>query len=196
MTTIDQDVASGTGAGPVDERALGSGAAFLELPADPGPVDIRALAVAAATAAGAYVPGRGSPDDAVMACIVRDGITEKIEKLVINDGGTHGTGTTIEYSDGYYDDSGERIATVTGSAVVVATAPHMWQFHTSTAEFADGSIAISGFLDAAAMMRSMTQILQVRGMSGRYAGKAGYMSLTIADPSQRPPHYATAIVVC
>ncbi|HEY7143741.1 MAG TPA: hypothetical protein VH637_05790 [Streptosporangiaceae bacterium] len=195
MTATEEET-SAASAGQVDERALESGAAFQAVQPDPGPVDIRALAVAAATAAGAFAPGQGSPDDAVRACVVRDGITEKIEKLVINDGGAHGAGTTVEYTDGYYDEQGERIATATGSAVVVAMTPHMWQFHASTAEFADGSFAVSGFLDAAALMRSMTQILQIRGLTGRYAGKAGYMSLTVADPSQRPPHYATAFALC
>jgi hypothetical protein len=180
----------------VDERALDSGAAFAEVTADPGPVGVRGLAVAAAMAAGVYVPGQGSADEAVAACITMDGITEKIEKLVINDGGTHGAGTTIEYADGYYDAGGEKIATVTGSAVVVAMQPHIWQFHSSTAELADGSFAISGFLDAAAVMKSMTQILQIRGTGGRYAGKAGYLSMTVADTSQRPPLYAVSLALC
>jgi hypothetical protein len=194
--TPSQEAKSGTAAGPVDERALESGAAFQDALADPGPVDVRVLAVAAATAAGVYRPGRDNADDAVRACITMDGITEKIEKLAISDNGSHGSGSTVEYSDGYYDAQGERIGTVTGSAVVLVTQPHMWQFHSSTVELTDGSFTISGLLDIAAMMRSMTQVLQVHGTAGRYAGKAGYLTLTVADTSQRPPFYTTAFAMC
>jgi Allene oxide cyclase barrel like domain len=192
MTAVSDEAAAPT----VDKRAMESGTAFAADTADPGPVDVRGLAMAAARAAGVYQPGRDSVDDAVRACITIDGITEKIEKLVINDAGGHGAGTTIEYSDGYYDQAGEKIATVNGSAVIVAVTPHMWQYHRSKAEFADGTCEISGFLDTGAVMKCMTQVLQVRGTSGRYEGKSGYLSMEVADTSQRPPHYAVCIALC
>jgi len=179
----------------VDSRALDSGDAFAAVLAEPGPVGLRGLAIAAAIAAGAYTPGQGSIDEAVAACITWDGITEKIEKLVINDSNGHGAGTTIEYQDGYYGADGEKIATATGRAIVVAAEPQMWQFHSGIAEFADGTFAVTGFLNAAAVMKSMTQILHLRGTSGRYEGKVGYMSMTVSDTTQRPPHYAVSIAV-
>jgi hypothetical protein len=180
----------------VDSRALDSGAAFAEITADPGPVGVRGLAIAAAIAAGVYTPGEGDIDDAIAACIVMDGLTEKIEKLVINDSEGHNAGTIVEYQDGYYGADGEKVATVTGKAVVVATEPHMWQFHFGHAELADGTWETTGFLDAAAIMKSMTQILHIRGTGGRYAGKAGYLSMSVADLSQRPPLYSVSLALC
>jgi hypothetical protein len=44
-------------------------------------------------------------------------------------------------------------------------------------------------------MKGMTQILQVRGTGGRYAGKAGYLSMAVADTSQRPPQYSVTIAL-
>ncbi|HEX6526877.1 MAG TPA: hypothetical protein VF070_43715 [Streptosporangiaceae bacterium] len=181
----------------IDERALDAGQAFEDSMQDPGPIDIQALAVAAATAAGVFTPGQDDPDVALSKCIVMDDLTEMVEKVVVHDDAPPGSNTTVEYVDAYYDNSGRRMATVTGRAVVVMMSPHMWQFHESTAELDDGSLRITGLIDTTvAMRRGLTQILQVTGISGRYQGKSGYMTLKVKDPTKRPPHYATAFVVC
>lgn len=196
MTIADREEKAATGSPPIDQRALDAGAAFLGATADPGPLDVRGLAVAAAAMAGVHVPGAETIDDAVRRCIIVDGLTEKVEKLIINDDEASGQGATVQYEDGFYDEHGERIATVSGTAVVLQAKPHMWQFHQSTAQLADGSFRISGIVDVTAMTQSMTQVLQVTGTSGRYDGKAGFLTLSIADPQIRPPHYATAFVMC
>ncbi|GHH88405.1 hypothetical protein GCM10018793_67950 [Streptomyces sulfonofaciens] len=195
MTTADNGAQAKNTAG-IDERAVNSGAAFQQAEPDPGPVDIRALAVAAATRAGRYVAGRDTVDDAVAACVARDGLTEKILKLRINDGGQEGLGTTVDYEDAILDAGGTEIGKSTSSAVVLSMTPHMWQIHRSTVELADGSYESSGLLDVHAMMRGMTQILQVTGVSGRYEGKSGYATITIGDPTQKPPSYAISFAVC
>jgi hypothetical protein len=196
MTTVGREEMVATNSESVDQRAIESGAIFQVADPDPGPVPIRALAVAAATKAGLYVPGEGTIEDAVSKCIVIDGLTEKILKLVIDDGGDPGLGTTVDYVDAIFDESGRQIGTSTSGAVVLCMTPHMWQFHRSKVELDDGSFETSGLLDVAAMTRSMTQILQVVGTGGRYDGKSGYLTIAIGDPNQKPPHYATAVVMC
>ncbi|GAA3301643.1 MULTISPECIES: allene oxide cyclase barrel-like domain-containing protein [Dactylosporangium] len=190
MTTIADE--------QIDERALNTGAAALqESIVDPGPVGVEALAVAAATAAGVHDPAADSPADAVAKCIVLAGLTEKVERLVVHDAkDTDGTGSLVEYVDGYYDADGNRLGAATGTAVVLSMAPHMWQFHRSTTELTDGTFETTGVIDCTAMLRRMTAVLQVRGTGGRYAGRSGYVTLALKDPNQRPPHYETAFVLC
>jgi hypothetical protein len=182
----------------IDERALNTGVAALqESIVDPGPIGVEALAVAAATAAGRHDPAVDRPADAVAKCIVRADLTEKVERLVVHDAkDTDGTGSLVEYVDGCYDAEGNRLGTVTGSAVVLAMTPHMWQFHRSTTELLDGSFETTGVIDCTAMLRRMTAVLRVRGTGGRYAGRHGYATLALKDPTQRPPHYETAFVLC
>lgn len=180
----------------VDQRAIDVGGEFQQAAADPGPLDIRALAVAAATAAGRYDPAEQTPDDALKACEVMDGLVEKIEQLSIDDGGSPGEGTTVNFVDGFFDENGERVATVTGTGTVLTMTPHMWQVHRSRAELDDGTFEITGLLDVGALLRSMTQVLRIVGTGGRYAGKTGYLTLTVLDPTQRPPHYSTMFALC
>lgn len=196
MTAHTPEGTDTTDSGPIDRRALESGAMAQQMTSDPGPVDIRALAVAAATRAGLYLPGKSTTEDAVGACVVVEGLTEKILKLTINDGGDTRLGSTIEYTDAVFDRDGKEIGTSTSSAVVLGMAPHMWQFHRSTVELDDGGFESTGVIDATAMLRGMTQILQVAGTSGRYAGKSGYLTIAIADPTRKPPHYTTSFAVC
>lgn len=185
-------------AGEIDERALETGTmALQETVVDPGPVGVEALAVAAATAAGRYTPGESArPADALKECVVIEGLTEIVEKLVVHDvPGGAGVGTTVEYVDGYFDGD-RRIGESRGTAVVLAMTPHMWQFHKSRTEFEDGAFETTGVIDCTAMLRRMTQVLQVVGTEGRFAGKTGYVTLALKDPTQKPPHYETAVVLC
>ncbi len=196
MTADNPESADAANSAAIDERALDSGTMVQQAVADPGPVDIEALAVAAAAKAGLYVPGKSTTEDAVSACIIVEGLTEKIVKLTINDDGGVQLGSTVAYTDAIFDRDGKELGTSTSNAVVLGMAPHMWQYHYSTVELHDGTYETTGVLDATAMMRGMTQVLQVTGTGGRYAGKAGYLTIAIIDPTQRPPHYSTSFVVC
>jgi hypothetical protein len=179
----------------IDERAMEAGAAALqETIVDPGPLDVTALAVAAALAAGLH-SADDDPAAALAKCIVLDELTEFAERLVVHDR-PGGVGTTVEYVEVYEDASGARLGTATGNAVVLKMEPHMWQLHQSVSELADGSFEAVGVIDCTAMLRRMTQVLRVTGRSGRYAGKSGFMTLAISDPNQRPPHYSVQVVLC
>ncbi|RVX38772.1 hypothetical protein EDD27_1096 [Nonomuraea polychroma] len=181
----------------IDERAIEVGTeALQETLVDPGPLDIRGLALAAATRAGRYKPGVDSEEDALAACIVRT-VTEVVEKLTVSDDSdTAGVGTTVEYVDAFSDENGKRVGTMTGNAVVVAMAPHMWQFHRSTTEFDDGTIEHVGLVDCTALMRRMTQIHSIVGTSGVYEGKTGFMAFELSDPHKRPPLFSVTFVLC
>ncbi|QTD96703.1 allene oxide cyclase barrel-like domain-containing protein [Streptomyces cyanogenus] len=183
---------------PIDRRAMDVGVEARREVADPSPLDPEALALAAAAAAGVCTPGDGAQARAaaIEKCVVVTGLTEKIEKLVVHDGETPGLGTSVEYTDAFYDADGNRVATVNGRSVVLSTTPHMWQYHQSRAELEDGTFEAVGVLDCTVMMRGGTQLFRITGTGGRYAGKVGYMTLAIADPSQKPPHYATSFVLC
>ncbi|WP_405620552.1 allene oxide cyclase barrel-like domain-containing protein [Streptomyces sp. NBC_01508] len=180
----------------IDERALEVGTESLREAPDPGPLNIRALAVAAATEAGQHTPGVDSEDDAVAKCLVRS-LTEMAEKLTVSHPPEEaGPGTTVEYVEAFVDEDGERVGTMTGNSVVLTMTPHMWQFHRGTTEFEDGPLEHSAMPDCTALMRSMTQIHRVKGTSGVYLGKSGYMAFEISDPTQTPPHFSSTFVVC
>jgi len=200
----DETVTTGLEANPqqttdeIDQRARDVGADAQREQEDPSPLDPRALALAAAAAAGVYTPGGGEQEQAAALdrCVIVTGLTEKIEKLVVHDGGTPGTGTSVEYTDAFFDADGNRVATVQGSSIVLTMAPHMWQYHQSRAQFDDGAFEAQGVLDCTAMLRGGTQLFRLTGTEGRYAGKVGFMTLAIEDPTQKPPHYATSFVLC
>jgi hypothetical protein len=193
MTTVGEHVAE---QGRIDQRALDVGeAARGETIVDPGPVSAAALAVAAAAKAGRYDPETADQAAALAECLIMDGLTEKVERLVVHDR-EGGVGTTVEYVDGIYAGDGTRLGEVNGSAVVLTMTPHMWQFHRSRAELTDGSFQTVGVIDCTAMLHRQTQVLQVEGTGGRYLGRSGYMTLELSDLSQKPPHYATVFVFC
>jgi Allene oxide cyclase barrel like domain len=195
MTVADQEN-DAPASSPIDQRALDVGAAALKEQADPSPLGVPALALAAATAAGVFSADEGTAEEAVAKCLVVDGLTEKVEKAVVNENATAGAGSTVEYVDGFFDSSGTRVGTVTGTAVVLTMTPHMWQYHRGHADFTDGTFETTGIVDCTAALRGMTQVLQVVGTGGRYEGKSGYLTLAIGDPTQRPPHYSTTLVMC
>ena len=196
MTADNQQDTAGANSGAIDRRAMEAGAMVQGLRLDPGPIDIRALAVAAATKAGRYVPGVSTTEEAVDACVIVEGLTEKILELKIDDGGDTKLGSTIEYRVVVLDRDGNEIGTSSSNAVVLGMTPHMWQFHRSGAELADGAYESSGVVNATAMLRGMTQVLHVVGKSGKFEDKAGYLTIVMSDPTQRPPHYTTSLVVC
>ncbi|WP_255955320.1 allene oxide cyclase barrel-like domain-containing protein [Streptomyces odontomachi] len=179
----------------IDERSIKSGALFRKAE-DPGPVDIRGLAVAAATRAGRYVPGRDSVEDALAKCVYKDNLTEKILKLTINDDGKGGPAHSVHYEDAILDADGTELGKSSSNAVVVVTEPHMWQFHKSTVELVNGSYEHNGLIDVNAMMRGMTQVFHVTGISGEFEGKTGFATITIGDVTQQPPTYAISYAVC
>ncbi|MFD2768443.1 allene oxide cyclase barrel-like domain-containing protein [Micromonospora eburnea] len=181
---------------PVSARALNAGQlAFQQDLGNSSALEAGQLALAAALAAGAYRPSDGQVNAALGDCIVVDGLTEAVEKLVTTDQAASGGVDSAEYEDGFYDAAGNRVGTVTGTAVVLSYTPHMWQYHSSTTEFHDGTFETSGVIDCTAILNGMTQILQVVGRSGRYAGKRGFMTLTLHDHRQQPPLYRTQFVM-
>jgi hypothetical protein len=179
----------------IDERSIKSGELFRKAD-DPGPIDIRSLAVAAATRAGHYVPGRDSVEDALAACVYKDNLTEKILKLSINDDGNGGPAHSVQYEDAILDADGTELGKSTSKAVVVVTEPHMWQFHQSTVELVNGSYEHNGIIDVNAMMRGMTQVFHVTGTSGEFEGKTGFATITIGDVTQQPPTYTISYALC
>jgi hypothetical protein len=181
----------------LDERAVEAGiTALSETMSQDNPLTAEALAVAAATAAGRYVPGRDSVADALAACVIIRDLTEVVEKMVINDDGKPGPGTVAEYADGLFDGDGTRVATMTGQAVVMTMTPHMWQYHKAVVEFEDGTIENSGVLDATAVVHGITQTLEVVGVSGRYEGMSGFRTIVVSDPEKTPPLYRATFVLC
>jgi hypothetical protein len=180
----------------IDQRALDVGADVLQATQDPGPLDVQGLALAAATAAGVFDPAQGKAEDAVRHCIVLDGLTEKVEKAVVSENTPAQPGSTVEYVDGFYDADGKRVGTLTGSAVVLAMTPHLWQYHKGHADFEDGTFETTGVVDCTAVIHGMTEVFQIVGTGGKYEGKAGYLTLAVKDATQRPPHYTTTIVMC
>ncbi len=180
----------------LDERALDAGQVLAQPLPGTSPLGTAALALAAAAEAGLYTPGSDSPQDALDRCVIVDGLTEIVEKMVIEEGSDgHGPGTVARYVDGFFTADGTRVATVTGSALVLTMEPRMWQYHTSSTVLDDGTFETHGVVDATAVLHGITQVLRVTGTGGRYAGKKGYMTLVMDDPTQRPPHYATAFVM-
>ncbi|MFI6643903.1 hypothetical protein [Streptomyces sp. NPDC050504] len=192
-TTVTDGVANPEG---LDERALESGKlAFQgEMPAT-SLVAPRDLALAAAAAAGIYTPDKDSADEVLKRCVVVEGLTEVIEKMAIHDAGTDGAAALAEYQDGFFDAEGNRVGTVTGTARVLAMVPHMWQYHQSRTEFDGGTFETSGVIDATAILHGYTQVFRVVGRTGRFSGKSGFMTLTIDDPTQRPPRYRTSFAM-
>jgi hypothetical protein len=180
----------------LDQRALDSGKlAFQgEMPAS-SLVEPRDLALAAAAAAGIYTPDKDSVDEVLKKCIIVEGLTEVIEKMAIHDAGTDGAAALAEYQDGFFDADGNRVGTATGSARVLSMAPHMWQYHQSTTEFEGGTFETSGVIDATAILHGFTQIFRLTGKTGRFSGRTGFMTLTIDDPTQRPPRYRTSFAM-
>ncbi|MGW1958453.1 allene oxide cyclase barrel-like domain-containing protein [Streptomyces sp. NPDC001920] len=181
----------------IDRRAIDVGTeALAEEIVDPGPLDVKALAMAAAATAGLYAPGRDNEDDVLAKCLVRS-VTEVVEKLSVSDDPENaGVGTTVEYVDAFFDEDGERVGTMSGNAVVLAMTPHMWQYHKSTTEFEDGTIEHTGVVDCTALMHRMTQLHRVVGTGGVYLGKSGYMAFEMSDPHQKPPHFSVTFVLC
>ncbi|MGY1438548.1 allene oxide cyclase barrel-like domain-containing protein [Streptomyces reniochalinae] len=182
--------------GPVSERALNAGTlAFQGDLGTSSELEPGRLAVAAAVAGGLYKAQDGPLGQVLDDVIVVEGLTERIEKLATIDDAASGGVDYAEYEDGFYDEAGERVGTVEGTAVVLTYTPHMWQYHSSVTTFEDGTFETSGVIDCTAILSGMTQVLQVRGTSGRYAGKQGFMTLTLHDHEQRPPLYRTTFVM-
>ncbi|GGW70310.1 hypothetical protein GCM10010503_54400 [Streptomyces lucensis JCM 4490] len=192
-TTVEAGATAPEG---LDQRALDSGQLAFQgrMPAS-SLVEPRDLALAAAAAAGVYDPARDSAEEALERCIIVENLTEVIEKMAIHDEGTHGAAALAEYQDGFFDADGNRVGTVTGSARVLSMAPHMWQYHRSRTEFDGGTFETHGVVDGTAILHGYTQIFQLTGTSGRFSGKVGFMTLTIDDPTQRPPRYRTSFAM-
>ncbi|WDM16622.1 hypothetical protein J3S85_37170 [Streptomyces lavenduligriseus] len=192
-TTVTVGAAAPEG---LDRRALDSGQLAFQgqMPAT-SLVEPRDLALAAAAAAGIYDPAKDSAEEALKKCVIVEGLTEVIEKMAIHDEGTHGAAALAEYQDGFFDADGNRVGTVIGSARVLSMAPHMWQYHQSRTEFEGGTFETHGVIDGTAILHGFTQIFQLTGKTGRFAGKAGFMTLTIDDPTQRPPRYRTSFAM-
>ncbi|WP_326691544.1 MULTISPECIES: allene oxide cyclase barrel-like domain-containing protein [unclassified Streptomyces] len=200
MTAVDRETQNAEGgsggAGPVAQEALDSGKlAFQgEMPMASA-LEPRQLALAAALAAGIFTPGVDPVDEVLDKCVIVDGLTEVIEKLAINEGSKNGSTDSGDYVDGFFDSDGKRVGTVTGTAVMLAKEPHIWQHHKSVTEFEDGTFETTGVIDGTAILHGLTQVFRVVGKTGRYAGKQGFMTLTIKDPQQRPPHYHTVFAM-
>jgi hypothetical protein len=183
-------------AGTLSARARNAGRlAFQQDLGDSSALEANQLALAALLAAGGYVPGGGQVAGALDDCVVVDGLTEAVEKLVTTDEAVSGGVDFAEYEDGFYNVAGDRVGTVTGTAVVLCYTPHMWQYHSSTTEFHDGTFETNGVIDCTAILNGMTQVLRVVGTGGRYAGKQGFMTLTLHDHRKQPPLYRTQFVM-
>lgn len=188
MTAVNQEPSE------LDERALNAGSAAAQAMADTAPLGIEALALAAAADAGLYEPGVTPIEEALARCVVVDGLTEVVEKMAVEEG-KPGSGSVARYTDGFFDADGKRLGTVTGHALVLAMAPRMWQYHSSSTVYEDGTFTTNGVVDATAVLHGITQVFRVTGTGGRYLGKKGYMTLVMGDPTQQPPHYSTAFVM-
>ena len=111
----------------IDQRAMDVGADVLKADQNPGPLDVVGLALAAATAAGVFDPAKEPAEEAVRHCVVLDRLTERIEKAVVSDADQAKPGSTVEYTDAFYDEDGRKIGTLRGHAVVLTMTPHLWQ---------------------------------------------------------------------
>jgi hypothetical protein len=169
---------------------------------DANPISARALATAAAVAAG-RVDARGVAAGLPEGGIVLEGLTEVVEKMVITPGEDGpGPGTVAEYVDALLDRDGNRIGTITGSAVVLDMLPHMWQLHRNVTELEDGSFETVGIVDATSIVQGVTGTIPVRGLTGRYAGMTGFRTLVLGPPDEDAdedagsPAYDVTIALC
>lgn len=164
---------------------------------DSSPISTLALATAATVAAGLVQPHETSTTDVLSLCIVLEGLTEVVEKMVIHAGENGpGAGTVAEYTDALFDADGERVGTITGRAVVLDMFPHMWQLHRNVTELADGTIEAVGVVDATSIVQGLTGTIPVTGVSGRYAGRAGYRTLVLTEGDDESPRYEVTFVLC
>ncbi|MFI7426439.1 hypothetical protein ACIBPB_05585 [Micromonospora sp. NPDC049836] len=168
-----------------------------EKESDANPISTRALATAAAVAAGRIEPHEVAGADVLAECIVLDGLTEVVEKMVIHAGPDGpGPGTIAEYTDALLDAEGQRVGTITGRAVVLDMLPHMWQLHRNVTEFPDGSMEAVGVVDATSIVQGLTATIPVTGLSGRYAGRTGFRTLVLTEGDDESPRYDVTIVLC
>lgn len=164
---------------------------------DTSPIGTRALAAAAAVAAGRIEPQEMLTADVLGECVVIEGLTEIVEKMVIHAGDNGpGPGTIAEYTDALFDADGTRVGTITGRALVLDMMPHMWQLHRNLTEFADGTIEALGVVDATSVVQGLTATIPVTGISGRYAGMKGFRTLVLTEGEDETPRYDVTIVLC